>query len=142
MVKCWEAVCVLITMDVEAEAERRKNEREKKTEQHYTCQKIHPSCLLFSSQRKSIVKLLQFSSVDSAALYCVRKVKALLTKMSECCFPVGRVERRRASGTTYFNLLLMHEFSIIIASPCSSHTGAVMYDSHDTHRSTTCLKQI
>lgn len=41
----------------------------------------------------------------------------LLIKMSECCFPVGRVERSRASGTTYFNLLLMHEFSIIIASP-------------------------
>lgn len=47
MVKCWEAVSVLITMDVEAEAERRKNEREKKTEQHNTCQKYIPLVCFF-----------------------------------------------------------------------------------------------
>lgn len=47
VVKCWEAVSVLITMDVEAEAERRKNEREKKTEQHRTCQKYIPLVCFF-----------------------------------------------------------------------------------------------
>lgn len=47
VVKCWEAVSVLITMDVEAEAERRKNEREKKTEQHHTCQKYIPLVCFF-----------------------------------------------------------------------------------------------
>lgn len=89
---------------------------------HHVCAQHHTFLSpAFSPLTNSAVIALQFFSADNA-LYCVRKVKVLLTKTSESSFPSSCVEARGAAracnSTAHEQFLTLRLLCIILLLHC------------------------